>query len=108
MLTAVAAILKNSVRNVDILCRYGGEEMVVILPETGSKAAFTAAETCRSKVELLSRECAEVPVTVSIGVSEISDSIMTSEKLILTADLALYQAKNTGRNKAVLYAHQRD
>jgi diguanylate cyclase (GGDEF)-like protein len=104
VLALVASILRNSVRNVDILCRYGGEEMVIILPETASKAACVVAETCRLKVAELSKERSNVEITVSIGVSEISELIATSEKLIFTADLALYQAKETGRNKVSLYS----
>jgi len=102
VLAAVAGILVKSLRSEDIVCRYGGEEIAVILPETIGKNACKVAENCRGKVEQLSKDQAEVVVTVSIGVAELPAKNSTPENLIKAADEALYKAKAAGRNKVVI------
>ena len=101
VLAAVSSIVSQSFRNEDIICRYGGEEIVVILPETPGQAACKAADVCRAKVEAQSKNYAELTVTISIGVAELSRDCALPEKLISAADSALYKAKAAGRNQVV-------
>ena len=87
----------------DMLARWGGEEFVVIMPETPLAGARDAAEKIRStieKIEFVYRE-ETVKVTVSIGVSEVEKSDETYRKVFERADIALYQAKKKGRNQVV-------
>ena len=101
VLTATAKLLHDSLRGTDIICRYGGEEIAIILPETTGINACKIAEKCRLHVEKGTVKVAGVPVTVSIGVAEFK-GLDTPEKLIKIADLALYRAKEKGRNQVVL------
>ncbi len=101
VLAVVSDILKKSIRSMDYICRYGGEEIAIILPETEITAAERVAETCREKVEKLSVKKAAVSVTVSLGVSSVTDMVKTYEKIISSADQALYKAKESGRNKVI-------
>lgn len=101
VLAATAKLLRESLRGTDSICRYGGEEIVILLPETKGDNAVKIAEICRLKVEKESIKIAGVVVTVSIGVSEFI-GLDTPEKLIKAADLALYQAKKQGKNQVVL------
>jgi diguanylate cyclase (GGDEF)-like protein/PAS domain S-box-containing protein len=99
-----AMLLKNS-RASDILYRYGGEEFLAILPKTRAESAFHVAEKWRRGVA----ESAFLPgsgggkVTISCGVSAFPDQGTAGTGLIADADQALYQAKNTGRNRSVLW-----
>lgn len=104
-LKKVADALKNSMkRQVDFVARYGGEEFVVVLPNTDLKGATKVAETIRANVDNL-----EIPhrlssvkpnVTISLGVAiSFADSAVLPETLIDAADNALYQAKQSGRNR---------
>jgi len=93
LLKAVAKVFKGSVRGVDIVSRYGGEEFVIILPQADKKAAQIIAERLRVQVGLY------FPATVSIGIAALPDDASEAEQLIKKADDALYQAKKTGKNK---------
>ncbi len=91
-----------SVRSMDIVCRYGGEEFFVILPETSIAMAALVAERFREEVAaapfMLSGQA--IPITVSVGVSGIAPGEkMTAEQLREEADQALYRAKREGRNR---------
>jgi diguanylate cyclase (GGDEF)-like protein len=91
-------------RKVDMLARYGGEEFTIIMPETDKEGARQAAEKIREnieKIEFIYKE-EKVTVTVSIGVSEISQDDKTFEALFERADIAVYQAKSKGRNQVVV------
>jgi diguanylate cyclase (GGDEF)-like protein/PAS domain S-box-containing protein len=92
-------------RKVDILCRFGGEEFVVLLPETALDAAVIAAERIRQAIseQRLPTENGEVKVTVSIGVAELQAKTETLENLVDKSDKALYQAKGEGRNCVRVY-----
>jgi diguanylate cyclase (GGDEF)-like protein len=83
------------------MCRYGGEEFTVLLPETEmSDAAHAAERMCTAISSLrLKTEKGNVSVTVSIGVAEMDKSRGSFEKLLAAADTALYTAKETGRNR---------
>ncbi|MDA3850767.1 MAG: GGDEF domain-containing protein, partial [Spirochaetaceae bacterium] len=100
VLTGVAVILQETSRNLDILCRYGGEEMIFILPETPGEQALKMAQFCCTRVEENSTEIAEVAVTISLGVANITPWTKGPEDLLNRADSALYLAKDGGRNQA--------
>jgi diguanylate cyclase (GGDEF)-like protein len=100
VLTQLAVKLKAALRDYDIACRYGGEEFLVVSPETDLEQALRLAERLRVTIAStsFSTESAELPVTVSIGVT-LWQQDDTIEKAIARADEALYQAKAGGRNQ---------
>lgn len=92
-----------NVRPTDIVCRTGGEEFMVIMPDTPGDKACAAAERIRKAVAaeefLTLNETLSLSITVSAGVSTLQDSADTIDDLIRRADNALYQAKSAGRNR---------
>jgi len=104
VLREVAVRLASSVRAVDIPCRYGGEEFVVVMPATRLTDAARIAERIRSAIsaEPFAVGSREVPVTVSLGVSASDGVEDRPESLIRRADEALYEAKAAGRNQVVI------
>lgn len=101
VLKLVANTIKHNVRSTDIVCRYGGEEMSIILPNTtGEEAYMTAEKLCQKiKENKLKLSGEELGVTVSLGVSTYPQNGATPSELIAYADGKLYLAKNSGRNK---------
>ncbi len=95
--------LQELTRDSDVICRYGGEEFVILLPETGKEGALVIAEKIREKVESLSLNIDKkesLKYTVSIGVSEVDiDKELNIEASLSRADKALYMAKEDGRNR---------
>lgn len=93
------------VRNIDVLARYGGEEFVAILPETDAPEAMAVAERIRESTEKQSLMAfgKNRGVTVSAGLATFPEHSRTRHSLILSADAALYVAKNKGRNRCVAY-----
>jgi diguanylate cyclase (GGDEF)-like protein/putative nucleotidyltransferase with HDIG domain len=93
------------VRNIDVLARYGGEEFVVILPETEAAETMAVAERIRETTEKQSLLAfgKNRGVTVSAGVASFPQHARSRHALILSADAALYSAKNKGRNRCVVY-----
>jgi len=106
LLRAIAQILKNNARGVDILSRYGGEEFVIILPETDLADAQAVAEKIRKAVEDTPFEGEDKQpdgkITISGGVSVYRQNI-SEDQFISRADEALYKAKNLGRNRICVY-----
>ncbi len=104
VLTVVGKILNDHVRRSDIACRYGGEEFAVILPNLSEENVFPAYERFRELVskQLFEYESAQIRITVSIGIAFSNDAESANE-LLAHADQALYQAKETGRNRIVAY-----
>lgn len=105
VLKRVAQTIKGSVRQGDIVARYGGEEMSVIFPHCDAGTAKLNAERIRSNIKKLvfqNNDGANVRVTVSIGVSD-SKGGEVPENLIERADMALYNAKRTGKDKVVVF-----
>jgi diguanylate cyclase (GGDEF)-like protein len=105
ILREVAETFRRSVRQEDIICRYGGEEFVIILPETTCTAAFERAEYIRERISELRvrfRGDALREVTISIGVATFPQSGSTLEEILRAADRALYMAKHNGRNQVVM------
>jgi diguanylate cyclase (GGDEF)-like protein len=101
VLIAVARALHDSVRVIDSVGRYGGEEFVVVLPETDRAQGAETAERIRAAVAFrrLSLGKADTHVTVSIGVAEFPTDGTTVDAIIDSADRALYLAKQRGRNR---------
>ena len=96
--------LKKSVRGIDLVVRQGGEEFVVVMPETDLKHATSIADRLRQDVEgeVFNTSAGDsIPVTVSVGVSEFHGPSDTAEALMRRADQALYAAKREGRNRVV-------
>ncbi|NMB55010.1 MAG: diguanylate cyclase [Leptolinea sp.] len=101
VLRAMADRWKKSVREVDILGRYGGDEFVVLLPETDLDSAIQVADRLRLAIgsKPIETPAGEIPLTVSLGVAEINDAVTTFDALIETADHAMFEAKTSGKNQ---------
>lgn len=100
VLTELSTLFKEQVRQQDCVARWGGEEFLIILPQTSAEQANIIAEKIRSSVEqhtvnFLSQQ---INVTISIGISQLSED-QSIDELINTADKCLYQAKTLGRNR---------
>ncbi|MGM0600654.1 MAG: diguanylate cyclase [Candidatus Rifleibacteriota bacterium] len=107
VLKQVAKIFKNAVReDLDIAARYGGEEMIAMLPETDAKGAYKVAERLRKRIAEYEFEGYETPlhVTISIGIAEYPKHDTEAMELIKKADTALYLCKEKGRNQTSIYA----
>ncbi len=108
ILKSVSDIIKNEIREYDIACRYGGEEFLVILPQTNKKEAILVAQRLRKVIENSKTDVKQagvkgveaLNVTVSIGVCSFASS-MTGESFVQKTDKALYEAKTTGRNRVI-------
>ncbi|MFD1701536.1 PleD family two-component system response regulator [Methylopila henanensis] len=104
VLREVARRLKASVRGIDLACRLGGEEFVVVMPETDAAVARLVAERIRGRLAsepVASRVAAPLAVTASIGVATFHPEADDAAALIKRADVALYRAKREGRNRVV-------
>lgn len=97
-LRTIGKIIQNAIRGADIAFRYGGEEFAAILPETRLDDAFKVAERIRKSVETRTQTLV-LPITMSLGVASWPLDGVMKEEIIGRADAALYQAKQTGRNK---------
>ena len=107
MLQGVASLMKQNLREVDMIARYGGEEFVILLPMIDISGAAALAERLRSLVEQHlweSPSFGKLHITVSLGVAAIPrQGIETAEHLIACADKALHRAKANGRNHVEIY-----
>lgn len=106
VLKEVAKIIKISVRKLDIVSRYGGEEFGVILLGASSETAVCIAERIRNNIEnkIFTYMGQEMRVTISGGVAHVKDiDVYDHTEIIKVADKALYESKNNGRNKITLY-----
>jgi diguanylate cyclase (GGDEF)-like protein len=104
VLVALGKLLPQIVREVDLACRYGGEEFLLLLPETDLIQAMTVAENIRESIAALTINCEGITlpqVTCSLGVSSYPDHAIEEDELLKAADDALYSAKNAGRNKVM-------
>ena len=101
VLKQLALKLMKTLRDYDIACRYGGEEFLVVAPETSAEHAFMLAERLRMTIATtnFNIETQDISVTVSIGLSQLQPNDII-EKVVSRADEALYQAKNNGRNQS--------
>ena len=96
-------VLRSILRKMDIPGRIGGEEFVVLLPETQLNQALLVAERLRQVVEntKISIGTDQISITASIGVASMNPDIPNLQVLINSADKAMYLAKDTGRNRVV-------
>ena len=101
VLRTLASELRNHIRHPDMIGRYGGEEFMILLPHSTLKAASEQAERLRKHVRSLGIKSGEneITVTVSIGIAQYRVDGETWEDLLNRADAALYEAKNTGRDR---------
>ncbi|MFO1090130.1 MAG: PleD family two-component system response regulator [Hyphomicrobiales bacterium] len=104
VLKELAARIKKHIRNVDLGFRVGGEEFVIVLPETEPEVALRVAERLRKAVS--SRpfpigEKAALPITISVGIASFASANDTLEEMLKRADDALYKAKREGRNRVI-------
>lgn len=105
-LKAVASIIRQNCRDVDIPCRFGGEEMAVLMPETDKEGALFYAHRIKEKIEnsTVYYENKEIKLTISGGIAGFpEDAIRNGAEFIKCADLALYSSKDNGRNRITLY-----
>lgn len=99
VLQKTADIIKNSIRTVDIVGRYGGEEFVIILPGTKEEGAVAVAERIRKSIEMYPFPHRKVTASLGIALAKNSDSV---DSLLERADQSLYQAKRQGKNRFFL------
>ncbi len=105
VLTNLGTLIKKLIRETDCVARYGGEEIMLLCPVTDATHAVELAERVRLKIEdsiIVPKDTnngiPEVRITVSIGVAEYTSDILSADDLVKRADMALYRAKNEGRN----------
>jgi two-component system cell cycle response regulator len=105
VLREFARRLRRNLRGIDLACRYGGEEFVVVMPDTDARVAGIVAERIRGAIAdapfLTGRDDKRLEVTVSVGVATMLPADTGVEDLIRRADTALYEAKSAGRNRVV-------
>ncbi|HNT23874.1 MAG TPA: GAF domain-containing protein [Anaerolineales bacterium] len=108
VLIGLTGRLRSKIRDVDVMGRYGGEEIVIILPETDIQGASLLAERLRSHVEKtpIDTDRGPIPITISLGVAEFKSSIPDLASLLDRADSAMYVAKQSGRNQVRLYTDE--
>jgi len=103
VLVMVSSMLKNKLRKNDILCRFGGEEFIILFPNTDIKDSEMISEELRKEIEnnpILLENGKKLPITASFGISCINyEDDKNIDDIIARADEALYDAKNSGRNK---------
>jgi diguanylate cyclase (GGDEF)-like protein len=104
-LTLFATTIAAQLRKTDVVCRLGGEEFAIILPEIDAKGALVFAERLRLLVEDLKLEFEEMPIhfTASFGVTQFHPNDSCLESIVRRADAALYEAKNNGRNRVCVH-----
>lgn len=107
VLRETAATITGALRNSDVACRYGGEELVVLLPDCDLESAMAKAEVLRARIEGLS-DLHDVRVTASFGVASMPETTKLAADLIPCADAALYQSKQTGRNRVTAARRRAD
>jgi two-component system cell cycle response regulator len=105
VLREFAVRVKKSIRGIDLACRYGGEEFVIVMPETDMAVAALVAERIRRRIAgepfAISQGANAIDVTLSIGLAALGSPNDTGATVLKRADQALYRAKRDGRNRVV-------
>ncbi len=107
VLEEIGEFLRNNIRESDIACRYGGEEFILIFPHANLENTYQRAETLRKKIKDLHFRYQKHhlnSVTVSVGVANFPQHGVTGEEAVHHADLALYAAKDQGRDRTIIYS----
>ncbi len=112
VLQGVAKILRESAQAYDIVARFGGEEFAILMPETTAEQAYEQVETMRKAIEstgfVVDTNDDPIKVTMSFGVAAKRGNRQTATELVHCADVAVYQAKENGRNRTHLFHYGRD
>jgi two-component system cell cycle response regulator len=105
VLREFALRVRKCIRNIDLACRYGGEEFVLVMPETDKAVATMVAERLRRRIATepfaIAQGARNIDVTISIGIASAAGATDTAAAILKRADTALYQAKRDGRNRVV-------
>ncbi len=108
VLREFAMRIRKSIRNIDLACRYGGEEFVIVMPETDMAVASMVAERIRRRIATepfpIQQGSKSLEVTISIGLAALNGADDNAAAMLKRADTALYRAKRDGRNRVVLDA----
>lgn len=105
-LRMIGQIITRSLRRSDLICRYGGEEILIVMPSTTEKSAHLLIERLRQEIEIMPIKVGDqrAYVTISFGITSLKPEDATMDALIGRADKALYVAKGTGRNKTICFS----
>jgi two-component system cell cycle response regulator len=105
VLREFATRVRKSIRGIDLACRHGGEEFVIVMPETDMAVAGVVAERIRRRVAgepfAIQKGSGAIDVTISIGIAALHSADDTADTILKRADQALYRAKRDGRNRVV-------
>jgi diguanylate cyclase (GGDEF)-like protein len=99
VLAAVAEAMRDTVRGSDFVGRYGGEEFLLLLPDSDAAAAHAAGTAIRAAIAQISLPAIDRPITASIGIAIFPTDSADTETLVRSADRALYAAKSNGRDR---------
>jgi diguanylate cyclase (GGDEF)-like protein len=100
-LVEVAAVIRGSARETDVVARFGGDEFALVLPDTGKEGAFAVGERVRARIaahRFLETDGLDIHLTASVGVATLPDGASSAEELVQAADRAMYQVKDSGKN----------
>ncbi|MCG6899230.1 MAG: GGDEF domain-containing protein [Gammaproteobacteria bacterium] len=105
LIKTVAQSINESIRNTDILARYGGDEFVILMTHTSTEHARTAAERIRAAIQNTSFDMKgnRISTTVSVGIASFPESVETAAEVLDKADIALYRSKQCGRDRVTYY-----
>jgi diguanylate cyclase (GGDEF)-like protein len=104
-LVEVGAVVRDTVRTIDVVARFGGDEFTIILPQTGRDGARVIAERIRERIAAtayLKAHGLEVRVTASLGIATYPENGVTGEELVAGADKAMYAAKDAGKDRVMV------
>ncbi len=101
VLRRLGQLVTSALRVTDMAARYGGEEVVILLPDAGSAGAMTFAERLQARMREM--DWPDEPVTASFGIATLDAAVSSGRRLIELADRAMYEAKRTGKDRIVTY-----
>jgi diguanylate cyclase (GGDEF)-like protein len=111
VLERVGGIVRHTVRDADAACRFGGEELAVVLPETSREGGYAVGERIRRRVEQAFQgrpiDGHDISMTVSVGLATFPDDGLHADELLARADEALYGAKHAGRNRVCVHYREK-